>query len=126
MSAHTASFSPGPGALYYDDVTAAQLKVEERREGADAVLVLTGEIDMATADSLRAATGRSLFDSPSRVVLDFSGVTFCDSQGLSTLISISREASAAGSRLVLAGVGDFMGRLLEITGLRAAFEFDEA
>ena len=107
-------------------VTAAQLKVEERRDGADAVLVLTGEIDMATADSLRAATGRSLFDSPSRVVLDFSGVTFCDSQGLSTLISISREASAAGSRLVLAGVGDFMGRLLEITGLRAAFEFDEA
>jgi anti-anti-sigma factor len=106
-------------------VTAAQLKVEERRAGADAVLVLTGEIDMATAGDLRAATGRSLIETPRRVLLDFTGVTFCDSQGLSTLISISREATAAGSRLVLVGVGDFMGRLLEITGLRAAFEFDD-
>ncbi len=105
-------------------MTAAHLKVEEKRTANDAVLVLTGEIDMATAGDLRAATGRSLHEPPGRVVLDFSGVTFCDSQGLSTLISINREVTKAGSRLVLVNVGDFMNRLLEITGLRAAFEFE--
>jgi anti-sigma B factor antagonist len=106
-------------------VTAAHLTVEESRAAADAVLVLNGEIDMATAGDLRAATGRTLEGKPERVVLDFAGVTFCDSQGLSTLISINREVSAAGSRLVLTNVGDFMSRLLEITGLRAAFELEE-
>lgn len=106
-------------------MTTAQLKVEEKRTATDAVLVLTGEIDMATAGDLRAATNRILPEPPRRVVLDFSGVTFCDSQGLSMLISINREVAAAGSRLVLVNVGNFMNRLLEITGLRAAFEFEE-
>ena len=105
-------------------MTAAHLKVEETRTATDAVLALAGEIDMATAGDLRAATGRALQGSPSRVVLDFASVTFCDSQGLSTLISINREVTGAGSRLVLTNVGDFMSRLLEITGLRAAFEFE--
>jgi anti-sigma B factor antagonist len=103
-------------------VTAAHLTVEEKRTANDAVLVLTGEIDLATAGDLRAATDRSMREPPGRVVLDFAGVTFCDSQGLSVLISLNRDVTAAGGRLVLANVGDFMGRLLEITGLRAAFE----
>ena len=106
-------------------MTAAHLTVEQQGSAGDAVLVLTGEIDMATAGDLRAATDRSLQAGPGRIVLDFSGVTFCDSQGLSTLISLHREVSAAGSRLVLANVGDFMTRLLEITGLRAAFDVED-
>ena len=103
-------------------MTAAHLTVEEKRTATDAVLVLTGEIDLSTAGDLRAATDRNMQEPPGRVVLDFAGVTFCDSQGLSVLISLNRDVTAAGSRLVLANVGDFMGRLLEITGLRAAFE----
>jgi anti-anti-sigma factor len=106
-------------------VTTVHLTVEEKRTATEAILVLTGEIDMATAGDLRAATSRTLREGPSRIVLDFAGVTFCDSQGLSALISLNREVSAAGSRLVLTGIGDFMGRLLEITGLRAAFEVED-
>jgi len=103
-------------------VTAAHLTVEETRTAQDAVLVLTGEIDMATVGDLRAATERSIESPPTRVVLDFGGITFCDSQGLSALIGLNRDVSAAGSRLVFVNVGDFMGRLLDITGLRAAFD----
>jgi anti-sigma B factor antagonist len=106
-------------------VAAAHLTVEESRTSSDTVLALTGEIDMATAGELKAAADRSLLEPSSRVVLDFAGVTFCDSQGLSTLISLNRQASAAGSQLVLANIGDFMGRLLEITGLRTVFEVED-
>ncbi len=106
-------------------MTAAHLTVEETRTSSEAILVLTGEIDMATAGELKAAADRSLRTPTSRVVLDFAGVTFCDSQGLSTLISLNRQVSAAGSQLVLVNIGDFMGRLLEITGLRAAFEVED-
>jgi anti-anti-sigma factor len=106
-------------------VTATHLTVEETRTATDAVLALTGEIDMATANELKAAADRSLRNPTNRVVLDFAGVTFCDSQGLSTLISLNRQVSAAGSQLVLINIGDFMGRLLDITGLRAAFEVED-
>ena len=103
-------------------MTAAHLTVEETRTEQDAVLTLTGEIDMATVGDLRAAAERTIESAPARVVLDFAGVTFCDSQGLSALITLNRDVSSAGSRLVFVNVGDFVGRLLDITGLRAAFE----
>ena len=106
-------------------MTTAHLTVEEQRTGTDVVLRLAGEIDMATAGELRAATTNTMSIPPERVVLDFAGVTFCDSQGLSTLISLNRDITAAGSTLVLSNVGDFMGRLLEITGLRAAFTVED-
>ena len=106
-------------------MSAAHLTVEEHRTGTDTVLRLAGEIDMATAGELRAATTNSIRTPPERVVLDFAGVTFCDSQGLSTLISLNRDVTAAGSTLVLSNVGEFMGRLLEITGLRAAFTVED-
>ena len=61
-----------------------------------------------------------LSDAPARVVLDMSGVTFCDSQGLGTLVVLSRKASMAQSCLVLTNVADFLLRVLDITGLRPA------
>jgi anti-anti-sigma factor len=103
-------------------VTAAHLTVAETRTADEAVLVLTGEIDIATAGNLREAAERTIASPPARLVLDFAGVTFCDSQGLSALIALNRDVKAAGSRLIFINVGEFMGRLLDITGLRAAFE----
>ncbi len=95
-------------------MTAAHLTVAENRIADETVLTLTGEIDIATAGDLRAAAQRSIATSPKRVVLDFAGVTFCDSQGLSALIGLNKDVRAAGSRLVFVNIGDFMGRLLDI------------
>jgi anti-anti-sigma factor len=91
-----------------------------RTEAGEAVLRLTGEIDMLTAGRLTAAVGDALSDAPSRVVLDMGGVGFCDSQGLGTLVVLSRKAASAQSVLVLTNVADFLLRVLDITGLRSA------
>ena len=101
-------------------MTAAHLTVAENRIADETVLTLTGEIDIATAGDLRAAAQRSIATSPKRVVLDFAGVTFCDSQGLGTLVVLSRKATMAQSCLVLTNVADFLLRVLDITGLRPA------
>jgi len=84
------------------------------------VLRLTGEIDLSTAPRLSTVVTELLSDAPARVVLDMSGVTFCDSQGLGTLVVLSRKASMAQSCLVLTNVADFLLRVLDITGLRPA------
>ena len=100
--------------------------MEEKRTADEAVLLLTGEIDIATAGNLRDAVERLNAMRPARLVLDFGGVTFCDSQGLSTLIGLNKRVQSAGGRLVFINLGEFMDRLFDITGLRAAFEVETA
>ena len=104
---------------------AAQLTVTQERTGRDVTLLVTGEIDMSTSGRLFDAVSGALALRPSRLVLDVGAVTFCDSQGLSVLIGLNRDAQAVSTRLVLSHVGDFLARLLDITGLHAAFERDD-
>jgi anti-sigma B factor antagonist len=75
---------------------------------------------MLTAGQLSDAVGEVLAEPPTRIVVDMAGVTFCDSQGLGTLVVLSRKAATAQSLLVLTNVADFLLRVLDITGLRSA------
>lgn len=98
----------------------AELTIAVQRTADEVTLKLAGEIDMLTASRLSGAVNEVLADAPPRVVLDLGGVTFCDSQGLGTLVVLSRKASHAQTLLVLTNVGDFLLRVLDITGLRSA------
>jgi anti-anti-sigma factor len=103
------------------------LSVSVRRGSAEAVVALTGEIDMSTVHRLVKAVDEILTaEPPPRVVLDLAGITFCDSQGLGTLVVLSRRASMAQSCIVLVNVGDFLLRVLDITGLRDALMIQNA
>ena len=97
-----------------------ELTVAVQRSPTEAVVSLTGEIDLSTAPRLSTTVTELLTEAPARVVLDMAGVTFCDSQGLGTLVVLSRKATMAQSCLVLTNVGDFLLRVLDITGLRPA------
>jgi anti-anti-sigma factor len=101
-------------------VNRAELTIEVQRNADEVTLRLAGEIDMLTAGKLSSIVNEVLTDSPSRIVLDLADVTFCDSQGLGTLVVLSRKASHAQRLLVLTNVGDFLLRVLDITGLRSA------
>ncbi|MEV4626521.1 STAS domain-containing protein [Micromonospora sp. NPDC049523] len=98
----------------------AELTIAVQRTADEVILSLAGEIDMLTASRLSAVVNEALSDAPPRLVLDLAGVTFCDSQGLGTLVVLSRKASHAQTLLVLTNVGDFLLRVLDITGLRSA------
>jgi anti-anti-sigma factor len=101
-------------------VERAELSIAVERKPDEAIVSLAGEIDMLTAAKLSATVNDLLADPPSRIVLDLERVTFCDSQGLGTLVVLSRKASHAQSLLVLTNLGDFLKRVLDITGLRSA------
>jgi anti-sigma B factor antagonist len=101
------------------------LSISVQRGAAEALVTLAGEIDMSTAGRMSAVVSDLLNPAPPRVVLDLAGVTFCDSQGLGTLVVLSRKAAMAQSVLVLINVGDFLLRVLDITGLRDALMIQE-
>ncbi|GAB2928367.1 STAS domain-containing protein [Micromonospora sp. NPDC003197] len=98
----------------------AELSITVQRAADEVTLNLVGEIDMLTATRLSSAVNEVLAEPPPRIVLDLAGVTFCDSQGLGTLVVLSRKASHAQSLLILTNVGGFLLRVLDITGLRSA------
>jgi anti-anti-sigma factor len=97
-----------------------ELSISVQSTPAEALVKLAGEIDMLTSARLAHTVNEILVEPPPRIVLDLAGVTFCDSQGLGTLVVLSRKATTAQSVLVLTNVGDFLLRVLDITGLRSA------
>ena len=101
------------------------LDISVHHEPDETVVALAGELDIGTVPRLVTAVEEALGDNPSRLVLDMGSVTFCDSQGLGTLVVLNRTATRARSSLVLANVGDFLNRLLQVTGLRQTFTIRE-
>jgi anti-sigma B factor antagonist len=97
-----------------------ELSIAVLRDPDEIVLKLAGEIDMLTAARLSSLVNEILTDAPVRIVLDMAGVTFCDSQGLGTIVVLTKKASHSQSVLLLTNVGDFLLRVLDITGLRSA------
>jgi anti-sigma B factor antagonist len=97
-----------------------ELSIAVLRDPDEIVLKLAGEIDMLTAARLSNVVNEILTDAPVRIVLDMAGVTFCDSQGLGTIVVLTKKASHSQSVLLLTNVGEFLLRVLDITGLRSA------
>ncbi|MEH0933136.1 STAS domain-containing protein [Micromonospora sp. CPCC 205558] len=88
------------------------LTIETTRLAAGHVrLRLTGDLDYDTAPELIAAAAELHGDAP--VLVDLTGVTLCDSSGLSALLVVHRAAGA----IRLTGVSPQLQRMLDRTGL---------
>jgi anti-sigma B factor antagonist len=95
-----------------------QLDLETTRIGPHDVIVVTGEIDLASAPRVEAAIADF---SGQEVVLDLRGVEFMDSAGLKVLLSQrSRLDDSGGTLRLVLGEGAVM-RLLELTSVSDAF-----
>ncbi|WP_262401903.1 STAS domain-containing protein [Actinomadura sp. CNU-125] len=92
-----------------------------RVHGDTAVVAVTGEIDLHTADTLRARLVALHATGLRHLVVDFGGVAFCDATGLGSLVAAHNEISADGGRISLARVRPAQRRLLRITGLHRLF-----
>ena len=77
-------------------------------------LALAGELDMATAPTLRAA----LHDHrDADVVLDLRAVSFLDSTAIGILMRAAERAERAGRRVLVRGLQPGPRRVLEISGV---------
>jgi anti-anti-sigma factor len=82
----------------------------------DRLLVLQGELDIATAPELVATLARMrLHRHP--VVLDLEGVTFMDSTGLTTLMDAWLDAERDGWEFSVRAASPAVRRVVELAGL---------
>ncbi|MFE9493396.1 STAS domain-containing protein [Streptomyces collinus] len=90
-------------------------------EGGTAVVGVFGELDQFTGPELCPVLAECLDQRPVRLLLDLSGVSFCDAAGLTALVAARGGALQAGAEFALTGVQPVLLRVLAITGLDALF-----
>lgn len=98
-----------------------ELRVTTRSVGDRTVIAVAGEIDLYTAPKLQSELMSALSQSPARLIVDMSGVEFCDSTGINVLLAAHRQARERGGELQLAGPGSATRKVLQVTGLETVF-----
>ncbi len=71
---------------------------------------------------LKALLARELDGGARCIILDLARTGVIDSCGLAVLVSMERQLTEGGARLVLCGLSDLLLRLLELTRLDRVFE----
>jgi anti-sigma B factor antagonist len=102
------------------------LSTEPNPDGP-AVLVVSGEVDLAVAEELRTAAEAAAASSAGRgVVFDLSAVTFLDSTGLGALVSVRNSVVESGAPVVVRHPSASVMKVFKITGLADVFDVEEA
>jgi anti-sigma B factor antagonist len=84
--------------------------------GLDAtVLAVEGELNALTSPALRERIAEALDDGARAIAIDLTHVRFMDSSGLGVLVGGLKSARLHGGNLVLAGPGEQVRTLFEIT-----------
>jgi anti-sigma B factor antagonist len=100
---------------------ATPLEIEVRPEGDTVTLVLSGELDIASAPTLRACVEQ--VDSTWPVVaIDMARVSFIDSTGAVALVWAHHRLDAGGGVLEVRRPSDRVRQVLELTGAGALFK----
>lgn len=105
---------PGPLTLEID-----------RSDASAPRLVIAGEIDLATAPALEEAAGALLDERPRTLVLDFSGVPFCDSSGIGVLVRLYNRTTVTGCRLTVRNPSENVRVVLNMTSLTRILRIEE-
>lgn len=86
---------------------------------------VAGEIDLYTAPRLHSELMTALASAtpgaPIRLVVDMTGVEFCDSTGMNVLLAAQRRAREHGGDLQLAAPRSAIRKVLQVTGLESVF-----
>jgi anti-sigma B factor antagonist len=114
-----ASFPAGSGGK----VPAVELNVSSRSHGDHAIVIAAGEIDLYTAPRLQSELAEVIANAAPapRIVVDMSGVEFCDSTGMNVLLSCLRQVRERGGELELAAPRPAVMKILQVTALDSVF-----
>jgi anti-sigma B factor antagonist len=95
---------------------AVRFSAELLNGGGPTVVKLLGELDLSTVPELEACL-EGLGADGADVRLDLSGLSFCDSSGLSAMVTACKQVRKGGGSLSIASPQPAVRSVLEITGL---------
>jgi anti-sigma B factor antagonist len=90
------------------------------------VVAVSGEIDVATAPTLRDRLQAQVAEGHSTIVVDLLGVSFLDSTALGVLVGCLKRCREEGGDLRLVAVEPRIIKVFEITGLNEVFAISKS
>ncbi|GGO02152.1 STAS domain-containing protein [Microbispora bryophytorum] len=104
-------------------MTAAVVLTPVSAPVADHVLVvaLDGALDYTNAERLRQDVEAALGEEHRELVLDLSGMDFCDSTGIRILLSVRKLMQERDGAVTMASLNARLTRIFKLTGLTSAF-----
>ena len=99
-----------------------ELGLVVREQDGWAVLAVSGEIDIATAPSLRERLHALLADDKRQIVVDLDDVGFLDSTALGVLVGVLKRARAEDGEVRIVCTQPRVRKVFEITRLDSAFD----
>ncbi|GFH36889.1 STAS domain-containing protein [Streptomyces pacificus] len=111
--------------------TRLTLEVERTEQTPWTILHIRGELDLVSSPEIRRHVHDAVAVGRRHLVLDLSGVVFCDSSGVGVLIAARRLLHSCRGRLRLilpargAVEGSHVNRVLAALGVRRLFEVYE-
>ncbi|GII78925.1 anti-sigma factor antagonist [Sphaerisporangium rufum] len=97
------------------------LTVDVETAGPVRTLTLAGELDHGGAPHLQQALDDAYTCGCRQLIIDLTGLSFCDSTGISVLLGARRVMAARRGDLALAGVNARVERIFRLIGLAEAF-----
>jgi anti-anti-sigma factor len=94
-------------------------------DGDEVVVVVRGEVDLASAPSFSTVVHEAMRAQP-RLVLDLSETTFLDSTGIAVLVSAHHALGRDRSAIVVRDASPVVRKVLRISGLDTLLVMDAA
>jgi len=107
--------------------TASNLTISLDQVGKDAMIRLSGRVDVDSSPDLRdrLRTLLSVEPLPQAIIVDLAGVPYIETSGIATLIESLRIARHHRIDFRLQGLSGAVLRLFEVTGVLALFEAND-
>jgi anti-sigma B factor antagonist len=106
-------------------INALPFEIRNELDDGAGRLILTGELDIATAPQVEEAALAMLEQSVRRLVIDLSGLTFIDSSGLRTLIVLNDRSAGEDWTFALIRPSEPSLSVFQITGADENLPFIE-
>ena len=105
----------------------SRILLDTHRDDDALVVVISGEIDMATAPNLLAVASSALAQVEVKSLrLDMSQVSFLDSSGLNVLVSLHADATERGKSVIVWKLQPGPRRTIELAALHTLLTIDTA
>jgi anti-sigma B factor antagonist len=116
--------APGAMVVRAEIPSSGKLEISVDRVGKDAVVHLTGRVDVDSSPELRDRLRTLLSEEalPQTITVDLSGVFYIETSGVATLIESLRIARHHRVTFRLQGLEGAALRLFEVTGVLALFD----
>ncbi|GGN57312.1 hypothetical protein GCM10011579_019420 [Streptomyces albiflavescens] len=130
MSEPALSLTNGEAVACAADASAGEsphpwLRIETYPADDRVLVVVSGDLDIDTEETLQNALRDAVAGSVSGIDLDLNGVEFCDCSGLNVLLRMRRRALADGKTVAIRTAGASVERLLDLTHARPLFAWTD-